>query len=323
MKLLEYFTKNKKNTRSRASKKSTLKKSTYIFTPENNSKKNTFKRKKSIKVYLPKGNIKNVLYYKVWTLIIIILWAIFLIFWPIMKIESIYITREDKLVNINKSYETLNYLRGKSILFTKSDEIINRLKNNQKSIANIQIKASFPNSLSIHIGSYDIIFQTATHFILRNWLLIEKKDIISDARTILLSDFWEELFSWELQLSADNFYSIEYIISLLEKNIIWFKIKNIYFAETEKELLIYNEAWSIFIFDIEWDLEKQVENLSIFNKESGNINTTPYVYIDVRVSQKLYTCNIDVENLCKNNIGLIYWDEIFNQITLDSSQSLQ
>lgn len=58
----------------------------------------------------------------------------------------------------------------------------------------------------------------------------------------------------------------------------------------EKEIVLRNSDGTLFLFDIYQNIKEQGEQLSILKKESPEIYTKKYIYIDVRIPQKIFLC---------------------------------
>ena len=314
MKLFDFFTIKKHSKSQKRGRISKNRRDTYYFMPETKQKSKKIKRSKKsqhkkrfISMHIPP------VYYKIWLWTTIVCIITFFWFWPILKIENIYISWDNTLININKAYESMNYLRGKNLLFTQSSDVIDRLKNNQESIQSIQVEASFPNSIFIDIWSYDISFQTDTHFILNNGVLVEKKWSQSDVPEIIIAES-NNISQTEESLSQADILAIKNTLNLLRKNISWFQTDKIYYAKKEHELIINHTNKNIFIFDLFGNIEAQVEKLSIYNTDTKNISTTPYTYIDVRIPWKLFLCWWESENICKRNLSTLYGAWLFTSL---------
>jgi len=318
-KLLWKESKNTKRTRNVSSKKS----NTLNFFQVWNKKVWKYKKRNAFQLQIPTGTRNFWIYYKIFLWILPIGIILYALLWPTLRVENILVSRQDKIVDINQAYESLNYIRWKNILFIESSNLIERLKKSQKSIKNIQIKAQFPNSLSIIIWSFDIAFQTDRYYILQNGLLIEKEDIDSDAPYIIISKSSYDSYSTENKISADDIISIRNIIQWLQKNILWFTIQNMYYAGKEHELIISHTNGNIFIFDLLWDLEKQVEKLSIYHTDNEDINLTRHIYTDVRIPDKIFICPLEREFTCINNMSQIYGKNVYSTVRKDLSQSSQ
>ena len=97
------------------------------------------------------------------------------------------------------------------------------------------------------------------------------------------------------------------IIEKLQKNIVNTQIENIYYLEVENELHVKLWSWVLLIFDLSENIDMQIEALAVFNKEAKGINKTWIVYIDLRVSGKIFYCETDREYQCKLNLKDTYW----------------
>lgn len=45
-----------------------------------------------------------------------------------------------------------------------------------------------------------------------------------------------------------------------------------------------------------------------------NINETPYLYIDVRIPEKLFLCGFEAEFRCRQNLKYIYGESLFSLV---------
>lgn len=99
---------------------------------------------------------------------------------------------------------------------------------------------------------------------------------------------------------------MDMLLQNLQKHIPDFHLKHILYYVTEKEVLIRNTDDTLFIFDIHQNIKEQVEQLSILKKESSEIYTKKYIYIDVRIPQKIFVCGYEQEFSCKRNLSTIY-----------------
>jgi hypothetical protein len=80
---------------------------------------------------------------------------------------------------------------------------------------------------------------------------------------------------------------------------------------------------SLFLFDLSYNIEEQIEKLAIYEKERGNIYEKKYIYVDVRIPEKLFLCPLESEYDCKANIKLIYGDTTFEELSTELSEPLQ
>lgn len=255
---------------------------------------------------------------------LIVITITFIIFWPFFKVHKILILREDNIININKSYSNVEYIRGESIFFLDTSELASRLQKWQQAIQNIKFELSFPDSLSIYLKSYSPIFQSSDYLILANGSLIKKEGKKQyDVQDMFLSQKLDEIQFLKDGLKPNELKSIQWLLHELPKNILWFSPLTVHYFVTEKEVLISNQLGTVFIFDLTWNIKNQVKQLAIFQKEWWNVSEKKYIYIDVRIPQKLFLCWYEEEFNCRNTIKSIYWDSVFKNLEQELSLSQQ
>lgn len=248
----------------------------------------------------------------------------FLFFSSYTSISQINIYREGPLIDINRAYTLLDYLRGKNLINTDNASIVQRLQKSQTSISQIRINKDFPNTLNIYLDSYSTIFQTENHYILTNGSIIQKEnEDFPETRLLYLStdvseyvDFWQKLNTTELS-------QINLLLEELSKNILWFNSAQIFYYIKEREVLIKDSLWIIYIFDLEQNINQQVRRLAIYDTESNSSNRELYSYIDLRISDKIFLCSRDLQATCENNLRQIYSDLIFQIPLPETSESPQ
>lgn len=257
--------------------------------------------------------------------IIITLWVIlFLIFSSFLKISNIFIYREGSVINIDQAYGNVDYVRWKNILFLDTNEIVSRLQKSQRSISSIEFDVDFPNSLNIHIASYPAIFQTPEHLILSNGVVVSKdlKEYIWIPHIQTSENIDNYAIFWDTLNIADlkNLFNL---IKYWKKNILGLDFKQIKYFIKEKELLLMHSSGTILIFDLSHDVTTQIEKLAIYEKEKGNIFDKKYIYIDVRIPEKLFLCSLEFEYDCRRNMKHIYGESIFEVFESESSELQQ
>jgi len=80
---------------------------------------------------------------------------------------------------------------------------------------------------------------------------------------------------------------------------------------------------NIFIFDLAHDVTSQIEKLAIYEKEKEVLNEKKYIYIDVRIPEKLFLCSLEYEFDCRRNMKQIYGKSIFEELAVESSEPQQ
>ena len=309
-------------------KSSSFKKRTAFYSfLEKSSQRKYSKRKKSLlkKVssslpFLQKISLK---YSIIWGGLTCIIWLIAtVIFSTYASISSINIYREGSLIDINRAYNQLDYLRWKNILAIDGKSIAQRLQKSQVSISSIRISKRFPDTLNIYLNSYDIIFQTPNYLILKNGSIILKENTDpSNVPLIYISeDIWEYV-DFQKTLNAQEIKKISILLTEATKNIFWFNAQEVFYFVKERELIVRNSDATLYIFDLQQDVDVQIRRIAIYKQESWVDSEQSQVYIDVRIPEKLFFCWNDVENICNNNIRSIYWDMIFNNPSVVVSES--
>jgi len=248
----------------------------------------------------------------------ILAWLIFIIWWYYIlfhsnftQIQNINIYREWALININRAYDESNYLRWKNILSFNSKDLAQRLQKSQAGISKIQINKSFPSTLNIYLDSYKAIFQNDNYFILTNWAVtVKENDIFPDVPYIKVSEDLSIYSDFQNTLKIKEIAALQKLIEESKKNILSFNPIAIYYFLKEREIILQDSDNTLYIFDLEQDINKQVRKLAIYKKESPSQGKKSYIYVDVRVPEKLFLC--EEEKTCKNNIINIYNSSVFD-----------
>jgi len=323
--LLGLNARKKNNTRKRKSSKRNI---LPWFLWKKNIKKKYKKRKKNIiqKLIAKLDSFshlsgKNILFLSLWTLIAIII--ILLFYGKVATLEKINIYREWALIDINRAYRQLEYIRGTNTLRVNSREIAEKLQKSQISLSEIRIDVSFPSTIDIFLKPYPIAFQTSTYFILSNGAVVEKaNEVFQEIPPLIISEDLSEYVDFQKTLNQDEIIALQRVISESEKNILWLESSQIYYFITEREALLQDTSWTIYIFDINWDIESQVTKLAIYKKESEDTQVN-YSYIDLRVGEKIFLCSRELKSTCENNLKNIYWNEVLTNFMKESSWSQQ
>lgn len=303
-----------------------LKKSSKFLKKRKEKSKNLFKnttkkqplfaKRNVLKIRFPKYNFlsffKNNYILYVIIAIIVIIWF-FVFFWPIFRVKNIEIFKEDDLTNMEIAYKSVENFRWKSIFDTDKIKIEKKIINYQENIEKVNINIVFPNTLNIKLKSYNEVFNTNINdknfLVLLNGSLVPHKKIEKLKTIKIFSRLNNETF-----LDYKNFFPQEKlakildIIKTLEENIFSVNITDLMYFEQERELHIKLDNYTILIFSLEDNVEKQVKNLLIFNKEHKKINKKDIVYIDLRIENKIFFCLKEEENKCKQNLLDIYPD---------------
>lgn len=282
----------------------------------NNKKRN--KRKKLLKklkkhIYIL-WQWSKVYKYFIGIWIFLLIGYIFL-FSNIFAVKEIYIYRSDSLSDIDAAYRSLNYMRGDNIFFVDPSVIISRLKNTQKAIKIIDIRKKIPNTIEISLESYAPLFRIWTRLTLENGSIVQGNGVSRETlpEISLIPTPWDE--------EILNFNHLEKILILsdsLRKNILWLTIENIQYDTTAEEVLIRVNNGLILMFDIEKNIIPQIKKLTVFSSEKTDILSSFAVYIDLRVDGKIFTCEDENKNACRNTITDLYGKDYFDYLDKSS-----
>lgn len=322
-KISNILTKHKKKHRI----KPQVKKWYYFFDEQKSGK---FKRRKKITLPSqfqpffsnPKVNTKIIF---TWVIIVSLILVIpILFFGPFLQVKEIHIFREDSIINIDQAYWSADYIRWKNILLIDTNEIALRLQKTQKSISHIKFDIDFPHHINIHLWSYPALFQTSWHLILSNWVVVSKdsKQYIWIPFIQSSKDMEDYAMFWD-SLNTQDLKNLNTLIQEWKKNLLGFDFNSLRYYATEKEVLLMHNSESIFIFNLAQGIEKQIKKLAVYEKEKGNIYEKKYIYIDVRIPEKLYLCPFEAEYSCRENIKYIYGDTIFQDLSIEVSELQQ
>ncbi len=283
----------------------------------------TFKKRKKVIIKLPdfskifdKENLKKIYIILSISSIIIIL---ILLFSPLLNVKIIEIETDEKsknLIDLNIAYKSVENYRNKNIFLLNWKDVWNWLINYQRNINKVEInKYFFSKKIKIILYSFDAIFITEInwkkYFVTNNWVFIHtnNKNIKNLKNiTILLKDWYNEFFEYKKILKEDYLEKIIEIEKEITQNIVWLKIKSIFYFEKEKEVHFDINNDTKLIFDINTDTtDEQIKKLAIFNKDTQNIiNSTNINYIDLRIPNKIFFCENTTFLSCKNNLKNIY-----------------
>jgi len=298
--------------------KETIKKEKRRFYMFNKKKSSNFccKRKKN-KVFQLKINFnfdkKNILYISILFILLALIAILYIFKWNYFSIKNINISINDTITDENISYKSIDSIRNKSIFLENKENISKKLLNYQKNIKKIEINRVLPDTLNINIESFpilmDIFYNEKKYSLTSNWVLIPYKSINKDNNRISINAIsWKKekykIFSYK-KIFKDNLVNKIYLlINSFKNNILDNKIEKINLYIDEKELHITIKNKTIFIFSLEEDTDKQLKKILVYSKEKDKI--LKYVYIDLRVEDKIFICPYEKEYQCLKNLRRIY-----------------
>lgn len=259
--------------------------------------------------------IKGIFQYK-WIIIsvfsmMLVALIVFLLYWPIYTVKFINIIRQDSITSIDLAYNALSDVRGKRLFEIEESNIKKKLLDYQNNIDYVDVDINFPNTLEIYILSYPIFFQTTIEeknfYISQNGSLIPGKPNEEYKNIILKNWLQTNIFpDYKKFFDQKNMENIYEAIGYFEQNIVWSKIKNILYYEIEKEVHFELENDNIIMFTLEKDLKQQIKKTAIFHAEHREITDDGLIYLDMRVTNKVFYCDNETTNQCNNNLKKIY-----------------
>lgn len=254
------------------------------------------------------NNVNNY-YILIFSIFVIII--IYIIFWPIFKIKEINIIKQDDITNMDIAYKTMDEYRWLSIWNADKQEILNKLRNYQHNIKDIKLNINLPNKLNLTINSYKWVFNTSingkTFIITENGTLIPW-NYSNELNEIIVKNEIEKskFLDYKEILNKKYISNIFLTKKIIDENFTNIKISKITYYVIERELHLETEKNTILIFDLESDSRQQIEKLAIFNKENKPLDKNDFIYIDLRINNKIFYCPKEAEYKCKSNLKSIY-----------------
>jgi len=282
---------------------------------EDKNNKIIFKRKKDQKLIIKINFIEKIKKSHILTFILILMLLLSMFVNAFLKINIVEITKNDNITNISIAYKSIDKFRWKYLFMVKDVDIENAIRTNQKNIKTIKITKLPTNTLKIELESYEPIFKTVfndkNYIIISNWVFIPSSNENKTLNKINLKTNKETHFpDYKIIVSEKYLKKIQSLNDKIFKNITNLKIKELDYYIIERELHIIDLNWARIIFDLEWDLDKQVKRLSIFNKNYFDLTKIGMIYIDLRINNKIFYCaswEKWINNLtCVNNLTNIY-----------------
>lgn len=274
------------------------------------------RKKRVIFGFLRKLDIKiskeHSLYY-VWILVFTILTGIWVwVFGPYLEISRIEIIRDSSYIDINMSYNSVDSIRRKKIYNLDTDKLVDNLIHFQNNIEWVKLDIIFPNRLDIHLHSSEWLFYTHlwenTYVITKNGTFVPSSDIQNLEHIYIYNNIQKpwDFVDYKKVLSEEYLQKIEIILSKIRENMLHVQIESLHYFVTEREVLVETQKWFYIILSLQEEAEPQVEKLVIFDKENGRITEKPYIYIDARVTNKIFLCDIENEFDCRKNLKNLY-----------------
>lgn len=301
-----------------------IKKIKKIFNNENSKvvlkekNRRQAKKRKSFKINLSFLSGFNYFKWKYIPYLLIFLWAfvlltLFLVFGPFFTVKSIEIIRKDNITNMDISYKSMDYFRWEKMFKINEKDVLARFKDYQDNVKSIKLKLKLPSTLKIEVESYKEVFNVLindnTYLLLENWTLVPWAHSKNLRLLNIVTEIDKNKFIEYKQIFKPIYIDrINTIIKRFEENFINVSIADLYYYESERELHINLEDGSFILFSIDYpeEIEHQIEKLAIFNKDYFSIDKSIFVYIDLRIKNKVFYCPIEIKNQCESNLKGIY-----------------
>lgn len=270
----------------------------------------TYKRRKNFSLKLDTKFFKKLIVFY-YFLGFIVLTTMIYFFWfsNYFLVQDIRVVRQDSNSSIEISYWVLDDLNGKNIFLLDVSRIKDRLFDSQENLWKISVAKQFPKTIKVTLTSYTEVYNT----------IIKEKPYLLLSNGSLVPWSKEELLDIDLKFSSfPNFYEYKKIVpsgelksifnieELLRKNFITAGIKGVNYYVTEKEAHFIMETWATLIFDLTEPTISQIEKLAVFHQENIEITNPTIIYIDLRITEKLYFCSTENEFTCNENLNFIY-----------------
>lgn len=246
---------------------------------------------------------------------IFLLWcSIYLIvFSHYFSVKKIDIIPLDERVNENLVYKTIEDIRYTPILFVDKDRIKNEIISHQPSIEIIDIRKIYPDNIKITIGTYETKFyfhsDSKVYEISKNGVIIPSRAQQNNTSKINVRVRGLDslgYLDYKKIFKEEHIEKMSEIIQKIKEKNSFVKINATTYYKKEAEFHITDENGSVIIFDLNKNIDIQIEKLNIFYKKFYDQIKIGIVYLDLRINEKIIYCPKSDENTCKNNLKEIY-----------------
>lgn len=249
-----------------------------------------------------------------WIGAIILLW-ILILFSPYLNVHRIEILRDSSYVDLNMAYTSVDTIRWKKIFSLDTQNIAKNIINFQNNIDLVTIKLILPDRVDIQLVSSPAVFSTflrkKSYIIVENGTLVPSNTVSENLINLEIYGDIEDsndFIDYKKTLRTEELQKIFAIQKSLRENLLTLNIANLHYFVTQRELAVEINGGMLIFFDLTKDITPQIEKLVVFSKENADITNNTIIYIDNRISNKVFYCDIETEFTCRNNIKNIYWD---------------
>ncbi len=238
----------------------------------------------------------------------------------------------DEGIDISIAYRSVEDLYGENIFFLDEKKIANSLKNYQKNISLIRIDRLYPNNIKILLSWYPVIFDVKIAGMeSKQWGMTENGILIPKNHLEKLPKY--NLFYIDQGINEDILLEYREIMEeskaqIIKKTLEIFEqtwpdliLEKIIYLWRENELHLILKNGTRILFTLQdftkktgevatyKHLRTQLLSLRVFiEKQKSNILWGKYIYIDTRISGKIFTCS--EKEVCSKNIMMIYPNNI-------------
>ncbi len=271
------------------------------------------KRNKKILQFHFEFKKKSIVSFSIIIFITTLIWLVYIFKGHYFSVQYVEVNSESKLIDTNLIYKNIDSIRWKSIFSIDSQKIKKTIITYQKNISWIKLQRVLPHNVNITVSSFPIIAKI--NYLHKDYLLSSNGIVIPDKKQVLSKNIplislidkkkkdISSFISYKKILEESTIKRILLLQKLLTENLLDFKIQHIIFYKTEQELHISLPNKTLLIFDVNWDIHKQIKKLIVFYKNESSLQK---VYFDLRIPDKIFYCWNEMEYQCKKNLSYLY-----------------
>lgn len=255
----------------------------------------------------------NLYYYLIWLFLILstIYIVVFSHYFSVKKIDIIWL---DETININLAYKSAQNILYTPLIFVDKEKLKNNIIANQPNLKNISIYSILPDTIKITAKSYEsnlyFKFDKKAYEITENWVFVPTNwHQEKSYNKFLINIKWLDTLwylDYKKMLSQNYIQNINLIIKYIKEKNSFIKIDSINYYKKEAELHIKDISGTILIFDLNKDINIQIQKLNIFYKKYYSKIKLWIIYLDLRINEKIIYCPRSSEFDCKENLRYIY-----------------
>jgi cell division septal protein FtsQ len=216
------------------------------------------------------------------------------------------VLRPEPVFDRNAIHSILSDFAGRNIFSISTREIFQSLSENIRHIASVEKTLVFPDGLRITITSFSPSYRA--YIGEEIFLLTENGQLIADIPEVdapaiqvhhLISD---PNLGKSTPIMIEDMKIIRNILQFWRRNLVEYPINALKFYDQEKEIHIVNNN-TTFIISLNSGAKNLQSLIALIQK--GEMDTRRYLYLDLRVPGRIYTCARE-EGECARNMTRIY-----------------